>query len=91
MTSNTWAFVTDTNFIVKERMEVGSLPMLETHSRFSHPPPIKVRSRTLEKCGMYSARCVGDASDARWIRISRVYAAGLAEGSGKVVLQVRRL
>ena len=90
MTSSTWAFVTDTNFIVNERMEVGSLPMFVIHSRFSHFPPIKVRSWRLEKYGMYSASCV-DASVARWIRISRVYRAGLVDGSGKVVFQVGRL
>ena len=90
MISSTWTFVTDTNFIVSERMEMGSFPMVEIHSRFSHLPPIKVRSRTLEKYGMYSSSC-GGASDARWMRISRVYAGGLFEGSGKVIFQVGRL
>jgi len=90
MISSTWTFVTDTNFIDKARMEVGSLPMPEIHSSLSHLPPIKARSRTLEKYGMYSASCIG-VSDARCMRISRVYAAGLIEGSGKVVFQVGRL
>jgi len=90
MISSTCKLVTEANFIVRERMEVASLPMFVIHSRFSHFPPIKVRSRTLEKYGMYSSSCVG-ASEARWIRISRVYGAGLVEGSGKVVFQVGRL
>jgi len=85
-----WTFVTDTNFIVNERMEVGSLPMLEIHSRLSHLPPIKVRSRTFEKYGMYSVSSIG-ASDARWMRISRASAAGLVEGSGNVDFQDGRL
>ena len=90
MISSTWTFVTDTNFIVNAQMEVGRVPMLEIHSPLSHLPPIKVRSRTLEKYGMYSASCIG-ASDARCMRISRVYAAGLTEGFGKVFFQVGRL
>ena len=90
MTSSTWTFVTDTNFIVNERIEVGSLPMFEIHSRFSHFPPIKVKSRRLEKYDMYSASCVG-VSVARWIRISRAYRAGLVDGSGKVIFQVGTL
>jgi hypothetical protein len=90
MIPSTWTFVTDTNFIVNERIEVGSLPMLEIHLRFSHLPPTNVRTRTFEKYGMYSASCVG-VSDARWMRISRVHAAGLVEGSGNVVFQVGRL
>ena len=52
MISSTWVFVIETNFIDNERMEGGSPPMLEIHSRFSHFPPTKVRSRTLEKYGM---------------------------------------
>ena len=90
MISSTWTFVTDTNFIVNERIEVGSLPMLGIHSRSSHLAPINVRSQTLEKYDMYSTSCVG-ASDARWMHISRVYAAGLVEGLGKVAFQVGRL
>ena len=90
MIPSTWTFVTDTNFIVNERMEMGSLPILEVHSWLSHLPPIKVRSRTFEKYGMYSASGVG-ASGARWTCISRVYGAGLVEGSGKVVFHDGRL
>ena len=56
--------------------------MLEIHSRPSQLPPIRVRSRTSEKNGIYSASCVG-VSDAIWMHVAWVYEAGPAQGSGR--------
>jgi hypothetical protein len=57
--------------------------MLGTHPRFSRLPPIKYQSQIRDDPKVRHGPCVGAALDARWIRISRVCAAGLFGGSGR--------